>query len=269
MRQFKLMTIYMAAALALVACGQSEPEMPAATETPPAMEAPAEMDMPMDVRAALASAARSEEDRARDAGRRPADVIEFLGIEAGMSVVDLMAAGGWYSEVLSHAVGPDGSVDAQNPYWLLAFRDGAMGKDLTARIADRLSNVSRVDSSWAELAASGARYDAALSALNLHDAYLQSPEAAAELMSAVYTVLKPGGVFGVIEHAGNADVDMSALHRMNKDIAIELANAAGFVVEGDSDLLSNSDDDRMQSVFADGIRGKTDRFLLKLRKPAG
>lgn len=269
MSQFKLAVVCTTSVFFMGACGQSEPEQQAVA--PPPSEVPREMpvEMPMDLRTVLASDGRSEEDRGRDAGRRPADVLEFLGIEAGMDVIDLMAAGGWYTEVLSLAVGGDGSVTAQNPPWLLAFRDGAMGKALDERMNNRLPNVSRMDSSWEELAASGMRYDAAISALNLHDAYLQSPERAAMLMSAVYTALRPGGVFGVIEHAGNPDVDMEALHRMDKSIAIELATAAGFVVEGDSDLLANPDDDHTQGVFSEGIRGRTDRFLLKLRKPAG
>jgi predicted methyltransferase len=87
-------------------------------------------------------------------------------------------------------------------------------------------------------------------------------------MAAVFTVLKPGGVFGVIDHAGDADAPNGDLHRINKDLAIELATAAGFVVEADSDLLSNAADDHTLGVFSPDIRGNTDRFILKLRKPA-
>lgn len=258
-----------ASAFMLAACGQSEPEAPAIAEpeAAPAAEAAAAPEATAD--AAMATAGRSEEDTARDAGRKPAEVLELLGVESGMNVIDLMAAGGWYSEVLSIAVGEDGSVVAQNPPFILGFRDGAYGVALSERIGDRLTNVTRLDSTWAELGASGAQYDVALSALNFHDAYyLQSPEAAAEMMASVYTVLKPGGVFGIIDHAGNADGENNTLHRIDKAIVIELATAAGFTVEADSDLLANSEDDHTQGVFSEGIRGKTDRFLLKLRKPA-
>ncbi len=265
MRLAKQVFLGFSATILIGACSQSEPEAPASAAPP--MESSAQMER--DLASILASPSRSEEDRARDAGRKPDQVLEFLGIQAGMSVVDLMAAGGWYSEVLGLAVGPDGSVAAQNPPFILAFRDGANGIALDNRIGDRLTNVSRVDSSWSELGASGKQYDAALSALNFHDAYyLQSPEAAAEMLSSAYTVLKPGGVLGIIDHAGNADADNNALHRIEKSLAVELAIAAGFLVEGDSDLLSNSDDDHTLMVFDEGIRGKTDRFLLKLRKPA-
>jgi len=272
MRHLRLTTIGIVSAFILGGCGQSEPEATAApeAEATPAAAAPevAAPMMDMDLGATLAAAARSEADTTRDASRKPAEVLGFLGIETGMHVIDLMAAGGWYSEVLSIAVGDDGSVDAQNSPLILSFRDGAYGVDLSERIVDRLTNVTRVDSSWAELGASGAQYDLALSALNFHDAYyLESPEAAAELMASVFTVLKPGGVFGVIDHTGNPDGDNNSLHRIDKAIAIEVATAAGFTVEAESDLLANGEDDHTQGVFSEGIRGSTDRFLLKLRKP--
>ena len=269
MNRIKLTIILVAAALVLAGCGPSEPQAPAATE-PAALPAAEPMAAPTDLSASLASDARSEEDRARDAGRKPVQVLEFLGIEPGMAVIDLMAAGGWYSEVLSHAVGPDGSVTAQNPPWMLAFRDGFYGNALSERIGERLSNVTKLDATWAELGAIDARYDAAMSALNFHDAYyLESPEAAAEMMSVVYGILKPGGIFGVIDHVGNPGGDNSSLHRIDKDLVVEIATAAGFVVEAESDLLANPADDHTQGVFSEGIRGQTDRFLLRLRKPAG
>ena len=269
----KLTMICIACAFMLGACGQQEPETPAAEAPPPAEpeampEAPAE-PAAADLAAILASAARPEEDLARDAGRKPTDVLDFLGVEPGMDVIDLMAAGGWYTEVLSHVVGAEGSVTAQNPGWMLAFRDGFYNTALDERIGDRLTNVTRLNNEWADLATMEAQYDFAMSALNFHDAYyLESPEAAAALASAVYTALRPGGVFGVIDHAGNPDGDNGSLHRIDKALVVEIATAAGFVVEGDSDLLANPDDDHTQGVFSEGIRGQTDRFLLKLVKPA-
>lgn len=267
----RLLALGAASLFLLGACGQSGPEAPAepepaAAEPAAAPEAPAEM-AGFDLAAALA--ARSEEDRARDAGRKPVEVLTLMGVEPGMDVIDLMAAGGWYTEVLSIAVGPEGSVTAQNPPFLLAFRDGYYDKALSERIGDRLTNVTKQDSSWAELAASGAQYDYAMSALNIHDVYyMQSAEVAAEFAAAVYTVLKPGGVFGVIEHVGNPGAETDELHRLDPAIAIEIVTGAGFVLEEDSDLLANPNDDHTQSVFAEGIRGKTDRFVLKFRKPA-
>jgi len=256
-----LITVLFSALFALVACGGSEPEAPPAAE--PMAEAPA------DLRTLLASDSRSEEDRARDAGRKPADIVEFLGIEPGMRVLDVIAAGGYYTEVLSLAVGPDGHVVAQNPPVILEMREGANEKAISARLADdRLPNVSRMNSGFEDIAADAGTFDAAITALNFHDIYnSRGPEAALATLQAIYSLLKPGGVFGIIDHVGVAGADNSALHRVEKSVAIETAKAAGFVVDGDANILANPADDHTQGVFAEGLRGNTDRFVLKLRKP--
>lgn len=254
--------------LAVGACGGED--APASTQTAAApvdtaQASPAEPGL----EELLASDSRAAADRARDAGRKPASVLAFLGIMPGMTVLDVMAAGGWYTEVLALAVGPDGQVTAQNPGFILTFRDGANDKALDARLADdRLPNVSRLDKEFADMTTADGVFDAALSALNLHDVYNRDGEdAATGVMRVVHSMLKPGGVFGVIDHQGADGQDNEALHRMLKADAIRIAEAAGFVVEGDSDLLHVADDDHTQRVFAEGRRGNTDRFLLKLRKP--
>ena len=256
-----LITVLFSALFALVACGGSEPEAPPAAE--PMAEAPA------DLRTLLASDSRSEEDRARDAGRKPADIVEFLGIEPGMRVLDVIAAGGYYTEVLSLAVGPGGHVVAQNPPVILEMREGANEKAISARLADdRLPNVSRMNSDLEDIAADAGTFDAAITALNFHDIYnSRGPETALATLQAIYSLLKPGGVFGIIDHVGVAGADNSALHRVEKSVAIETAKAAGFVVDGDANILANPADDHTQGVFAEGLRGNTDRFVLKLGKP--
>jgi predicted methyltransferase len=218
--------------------------------------------------AALTASDRADADKARDAGRKPAEVLSFLGIGEGMTVMDVIAAGGYYTEVLSVAVGESGRVFAQNPPAVLQFRDGANDKALTARLADdRLPNVVRLDREITETGLAPGSLDAAITALNLHDVYNRDPGAAVGLLSTVRGLLKPGGVLGVIDHEGNPDGDNAAVHRMQKSQAIEAARAAGFEVAGDSDLLANPEDDRTQMVFAPAVRGKTDRFLLKLVNP--
>ena len=222
------------------------------------------------MRSLLASENRSADDQARDAGRKPADVVEFLGIEPGMAVIDVIAARGYYTEVLSLAVGPDGSVVAHNPAFVLEFREGANEKAISARLTDnRLPNVTRLNKDFEELSAADGPFDAAITALNFHDLYNgQSPEDALAVLQIIHGMLKPGAVFGIIDHAGVADADNAALHRIEVAKAIEVATAAGFVVDGQSNILSNPEDDHTQGVFAEGLRGNTDRFLLKLSKPA-
>jgi predicted methyltransferase len=266
-----LLTILLTTLFALAACGRSEPEAPAAADTMPEAAAEAAVEVHRDLRAMLASESRAEADRARDAGRKPADIVEFLGIEPSMQVMDVIAAGGYYTEVLSLAVGADGRVVAQNPPGILQIRDGAFEKQITARLADnRLSNVSRMDVNLGEMSVDAGTFDAAITALNFHDIYNRNgPEAALGALQTIYNALKPGGVFGIIDHAGVAEADNVALHRIEKALAIETAITAGFVVEAESDLLANAADDHTQGVFAEGIRGNTDRFVLKLRKPTG
>lgn len=218
--------------------------------------------------AVLADSDRSEADKARDAGRNPAGVLTFLGIGEGMRVVDVIAAGGWYTEVLALAVGDEGTVYAQNPPAVLKFRDGANDKAMTARLADdRLPNVVRLDAEITDTGIEPGSLDAAITALNLHDVYNRDPAAAVGMLQVVRGLLKPGGVFGVVDHAGAGDADNAQLHRMQKSQAIEAAQAAGFEIGGDSDLLANPADDHTQGVFAQDLRGKTDRFLLKLVNP--
>jgi predicted methyltransferase len=222
-----------------------------------------------DLATLLASDARFDGDHARDAGRKPAAVLEFLGVEPGMSVVDIIGAGGYYTEVLSLAVGPDGHVAAMNPAAIFELLDGAMGKELNARMADsRLPNVTQLNKEFAELSADDGPFDVAITALNLHDVYNRGgEEGAIQTLSLVSGLLKPGGVFGVIDHHGSADNDNVALHRMQLSDAIRVAEAAGFVVEANSGILHVHSDDLSKGVFAEGSRGRTNRFLLKLRKP--
>jgi predicted methyltransferase len=221
-----------------------------------------------DLAAALDNPGRAQADKDRDAARKPAEVIAFSGIEPGMTVLDIMASAGYYTEVLSVAVGQDGTVYSQNPLRMLQFRDGATDKALSARLADnRLSNVVRMDGSLDEIDLADESVDAAFTALNFHDTYyMAGQEAAAALLQTIYGKLKPGGMLVLIDHAGNADQDNAKLHRIPKQIAVDLATEAGFAVEADGDVLSHPEDDKTQMVFGRDIRGKTDRFLLILRK---
>ena len=223
-----------------------------------------------DLAADLAAETRAEEDRARDAGRKPAEVLAWLGIGPGMTVMDLVASGGWYTEVLSIAVGPEGTVYAQNPPMILKFRDGMYDKALSARLADdRLANVVRLDKDLAATGLEPGSLDAAITALNFHDIYNPpsgNPEAASAFLAAVMALLKPGGVLGVIDHVGDADKDNVNLHRLDVAAARPVLEAAGFAMT-ESDLLRNPEDDHSAMVFSPTIRGKTDRVLYKLVKP--
>ncbi len=278
------MTIVLCA-LSMVGCSKSDeakggevaknsPKADPEKASPKKVDVTKKVDTPVKVEGTelatlLADPSRREADRARDAGRKPAEVIAFLGIEPGMKVIDVIAGGGYYTEVLSLAVGPSGRVSTQNPDFVLKMRDGANDVQLSERLSDkRLPNVDRLDKELPEVSPPG-QFDAAFTALNLHDIYNKSgKEGAVGAMKLVFELLKPGGFLGVIDHHGAANQDNKELHRMQKKDAIDVLTAAGFVVEGDSELLAVPGDDMSKSVFAEEIRGKTNRFLLKVRRPA-
>ena len=221
-----------------------------------------------DLSTALASPTRPQADRDRDADRKPAELMTFFGVEKGMTALDLIASGGYMTDVLATAVGPTGKVYAQNPPAFLKFNSGAYDKAMTTRLAgNRLPNVVRADADLpaASIVPPGS-VDFAITALNLHDIYNRDKAAAQKFLKDVHSMLKPGGVFGVIDHAGNAGADNAKLHRMQKSDAIAAAKEAGFTVEAESNLLAHSTDDHTKGPFDPALRGKTDQFVLKLRK---
>jgi len=212
---------------------------------------------------------RSDEDKARDAQRNPDQVLMFLGLRSGDTVLDIWASAGWYTEVLAIAVGPEGRVYSQNSPMVLQFRDGFYDKALTARLADgRLDNVVRLDEDLASTSIAPGSVDFAITALNFHDGYNRQGAAAAEAwLTSILNVLKPGGTLGLIDHVGDADADNTSLHRIEPSLAKAAATNAGFIVEAESDLLAHPEDDHSKMVFDPSLRGETDRFILRLRKP--
>ncbi len=211
--------------------------------------------------AALAAAERPAEEKERDASRMPAEVLNFVGIGEGMTVLEAIAGGGWYTEVLSAAVGPDGMVHSQN-----AERMRERVEAMAAARAERLGNVDVLYTEGTAIELS-APADAAFTALNLHDMANRGDEAGLAFLGGIYDALKPGGAFGVIDHVGVAGQDNAQLHRMEKSKAEELIAQAGFVVEAESDVLMNADDDHTLGIRDPAIRFATDRMLIRARKP--
>jgi predicted methyltransferase len=212
---------------------------------------------------------RSDDDKVRDAQRKPDQVLTFLGLRSGDTVLDIWSSGGWYTEVLSIVVGPEGKVLSQNSPAVLAFRDGYYDQALSARLGgDRLPNVERINTTVAEAGITPASVDFAFTALNFHDVYnRQGKEGAAEFLASVFDALKPGGTLGLIDHVGDADADNTSLHRIEPSLVDEVAVEAGYIIEAKSDLLAHAEDDHTKIVFDPTLRGDTDRFVLRLRKP--
>ncbi|OFE13390.1 hypothetical protein PHACT_09770 [Pseudohongiella acticola] len=216
--------------------------------------------------AALNGPDRADEDKARDAARQPVEVLSFLGLEEGMTAMDIMASGGWYTEVLSHAVGSEGTVLMQNSPRSLGMRNTE--EAVQARLADnRLPNVQRVNADMSDLGVEPNSVDFALTALNFHDLYNNSPEAAQAMLLAVKDALKPGGILGVIDHRGNEGADNAALHRITQEEIEQALFDAGYESVAASDLLEAEDDPRTTGPFDASLGRNTDRILLRAYKP--
>lgn len=223
------------------------------------------------LRRAISGSDRDVNDFVRDASRKPVEVLAWLGIEEGMQVLDLYAAGGYYTFILAKAVGPEGRVFAQNTPRGLNYeedrQDITQGEALELKLRrGNLDNVTQLISRLDDLPLAQASIDAVLLAQVLHDYYNPNPQRALDMLQRLHNLLKPGGFIGITDHVGIAGQNNRELHRMQIDQAIEVAEQAGFLVES-SELLRNPDDDHRRNIFDPRLNRNTDRFLLKLSKP--
>jgi len=235
------------------------------------------------IRSAVDDPLRSEEDRRRDADRKPAEVLAFFGLAEGMRVADVQCGTGYYTEILSSVVGPTGKVYAQNNDFVVRrFADEPM-KRLVAKLAQAgRSNVERLDAELDEMELPSG-LDAVLFVRFYHDLFwLPTPDGdktdRPAFLRRVYDALRPGGVFGVIDHhaePGSGERDAldprAGLHRIDVELVKREVLDAGFSLDAESDVLRHPEDTRDWSIFAgDGsARDRTDRFVLRFVKPAG
>jgi len=220
---------------------------------------------------ALSGPDREVTDFARDSARKPVQVLDFLGIESGMTVLDLNAAGGYYTFILSKAVGETGTVYAQNTERGLRFvedrQNMTQGEALNAKIEQgNLHNVIQIVRPLSDMGLAESSLDLVIVAQTLHDYYNPNSQRALEMLLQIKGLLKPGGVLGITDHVGVAGRDNRDMHRMEIQQAIELAQQAGFEVES-SEILREPRDDHSRSIFDPRLNRSTDRFLLKLTKP--
>jgi predicted methyltransferase len=259
----------------LAACAESGPSStPAAT--PPAANsaaAAAARSATVDYQALLGAPSRPTADREQDAARKPAETLAFFGVQPGMVVLDLFAGAGYYTELLSAVVGPTGRVVAHTNS---AYLSG-VGEEWTRRFADsRLPNVEQLMAEGNDIELTPGQFDFVLLSAVYHDVYyvnearnwpkIDGPRLLAELHAA----MKPGATLGLIDHAatpGSAAETGGTLHRIDPAIVKRDFEAAGFVLDAESDLLRNPADDFTKGVFDPAVRGKTDRFMLRFRRP--
>lgn len=243
-------------------------------------EAPPEAQPPQhsaaDYAAALADIARPATDRERDATRKPGELLAFAQIDAGDKVGDYIMGGGYLTRLLALAVGSEGRVYAFQPDEFISFRpEYATEQDAAvAPYADNDGNPVTVFPLRGPIAAPPfpEQLDTIITVMNLHDLFIpQMPEGTAETaIKTLFDALKPGGSLVAVDHLaadGGGLAAADALHRMDADLALNALTAAGFVLEQESDLYSRPADPRTANVFDEAIRGQTDQFVWRLRKP--
>ena len=211
---------------------------------------------------------RPAEDKARDADRKPLDMLAFAEVKPGETVVDYIPGKGYFTRIFSNAVGPNGAVYSDTPQLVIdKFKDRGLPPPVSAEPGR--ANVHEVVAKGDNLGAS--RADLVWTSQNYHDVHIWSgAKGAAELNKSVFNALKPGGIYIVLDHAGAAGLDdagMAKLHRIDEALVIKEVTAAGFVLDGESKVLRNPNDNHEANVFDPSIRGKTDQFILRFRKP--
>lgn len=213
---------------------------------------------------------RHKWDLRRDQPRKPFETFRFLGLEPGMTVMDVGAAAGYTTEMLAAAVGPEGKVYSQNRARVLYnYADGYYKRTMDERLADnRLPNVVLHVKEYDDLGLDE-ELDLAFWGNNFHDYhYNEEGEATAlEVLLSIKKTLKPGGILGITDHVGTADHDNRELHRIEPDIIRTALQEAGFVIEAESDLFANPEDDHSLGVYDEEIYLKTDRALIRALKP--
>lgn len=215
---------------------------------------------------AIADPRRPEADTARDALRHPADILAFAQVRAGQRIADVGPGGGYYTRLFAVAVGETGRVYGID-------RPNAEGRPPRAilAVAPQYQNVEvvqqgyqgwRVSEPLDTIFISQIYHDFHLPALNLD---------VAQINRDMFAALRPGGTLIVIDHAAHDGSDLSVtdtLHRIDQATLVRELEAAGFRLEAESQVLRNPADDRSLRVFEGDIRGRTDQFVLRFRKPA-
>jgi predicted methyltransferase len=222
-----------------------------------------------DYASALADPQRPQADRDRDAARKPGEILAFAQVEPGEKVGDYIMGGGYWTRILSNAVGPAGKVYAFQPDEFVAFRP-AYGEEQNAAVAGRTNTTALRGPVAAPPFPE--KLDTIVTVQNMHDLYIGAmPQGTGpKALKALYDALKPGGTLLVVDHSAVAGAGLAAansVHRMDRDAAIAALTTAGFTLEAESALYIRPDDPRTANVFDPAIRGKTDQFVLRLRKP--
>src|SRR5215469_13153296 len=232
--------------------------------------------LPAYVAAALADPGRTDADHAQDVDRKPGEMVVFAGIKPGMKVVDLIPGAGYFTRVFAKVVGDKGFVYAYQPSNLDEFikKRFSVTEVTTAFLSkpyEAYKNVAVLHAPVEKFVVPE-QVDVVWTSRNYHDLHDKffGPADLKVVNKAVFDSLKPGGVFLVLDHAaepGSGLRDTETLHRIDEAAVKQEVEAAGFKLAGESNVLRNPADDHKSKVFDASVKGKTDQFILKFRKP--
>ncbi len=224
------------------------------------------------IAAAVADPSRPPTDTERDANRKPAQTLAFAGVKPGDKVADYGTGSGYFTRLLSAIVGANGHVYASVPSGLLQYPNIVKGIAEVEQFAYKHPNVTVTYAAPIDAARYAEPLDLFWIAQNYHDLPddFMGPVDMAAFNRAVYAALKPGGAYVVLDHVaaqGSPANVTDTLHRIEPSLVRRQVEAAGFRFESESKLLANPDDPHTKGPFDPSIRGHTDQFILKFRKP--
>lgn len=221
--------------------------------------------------AKLNNSTRPAAEVARDAARKPAEIVAFARIKRGQTVVDLLPGAGYFTRVFAQSVGPKGKVVALvSDQYAKAFPKART--DIEALAAEpAYKNVEAAIRSLGNVGAPNS-VDCVFTAQNYHDLRSKNlpPNTADGVNRAVLAALKPGGCYVIVDHsasAGSGLRDVDTMHRIDAAAVKSEVIAAGFKFDGESRALANAADDRSKNVFDPSIQGKSDQFAYRFVKP--
>ena len=223
------------------------------------------------IRAALEHERRTDSEKDRDKNRKPRETLEFLGIEADMSVLEIMPGGGWYTKILGPILDPKGklylSIGAERTAEKLADQPGFSTTKLIP--FDRTNFVRKSDSRQFDLPEFSfgiKKLDLVLTFRNQHNF---TETARRNLNQAIFEALKKGGRYGIIDHTRRHMQDDSSENwrRLDPVLVIKEVQETGFELVDYSTLHYRLDDELRYEVGRKTVTGNTDRFTLLFRKP--
>ena len=220
---------------------------------------------------AVADPSRPDSDTTRDADRKPALTLMFVGIKSGDKIADYVADAGYFTRLFASVVGSTGHVYAVEPTAFLKFEHFVKAVAELQGYAVTHPNVTVTTAAALEGLKFPEKLDLFWISQNYHDLHdeFMGPVDTTAFNKAVYSALKPGGVYVVLDHSAALGAPANVtetLHRIESSTVRREVEAAGFKFDSESSILANPADPRTAKVFEQTIRGHTDQFILKFRK---